>query len=563
VSHTHADAVLALTNNAEGRRTVADAFGKDAALVPYRRPGFLLAKEVFLAVKANPAARAVVLEKHGLITWGGSSRESYDRTIEFVSRAEEFARAKGAGKQVFGPLHTPGLPPEERRRALREILPVLRGALSRRNRVILHVEGGEDVLAFAGSEKAPHLAAIGPATPDHLVYTKRLPLFLDPSLAGSAAGASARRANLERTLEACAREYAAWFARHAPPGTEPPDPCARVFFLPGVGVITQGRDAKAARLVAEIVHHTIAVIGAANGIAPYESLSEKDAFDIESWPLETYRLSLAPPERELARRIVLVTGAASGIGKAIALRFAEEDAHVALADLDPARVHALAKEICERHGAGRAIGLAMDVTREAEVARAFDDTVLAFGGLDILVSNAGIARAAPVDRMETAAWEESLAVNATGHFFAAREAVRILKEQGRGGNLLFIASKNVLAPGRDFGAYSAAKAAETQLARILAIEGGEHGIRANIVNPDAVFQDSNLWSPGIREERARAHGVAPGELEEFYRKRNLLRVTVSGRDVAEAALYLVSERAAKTTGCILTVDGGVREAFPR
>jgi NAD(P)-dependent dehydrogenase (short-subunit alcohol dehydrogenase family) len=265
----------------------------------------------------------------------------------------------------------------------------------------------------------------------------------------------------------------------------------------------------------------------------------------------------------LTGRVAVVTGGASGIGRAIARRFAAEGCHVAVTDRDEPGARALADELGAAHGPGRAFATRLDVADEADVRRAFDQTVLAWGGIDIVVSNAGFAHAAPVDRMALADWEKSFAVNATGHFLVARETLRVLKDQDAGGTLIVNASKNVLAPGKDFAAYSAAKAAATQLARIVAIEGGGHGIRANILNPDAVFQDSALWSVEVREERARAHGIAPGELEEFYRKRNLLRTRVTAEDVAEAALWLASDRSAKTTGCILTIDGGVREGFPR
>jgi len=232
-------------------------------------------------------------------------------------------------------------------------------------------------------------------------------------------------------------------------------------------------------------------------------------------------------------------------------------------DLDGEEAQAVARAICETQGMDRALGLRMDVTDETSVTTAFQEAILAYGGLDIVVSNAGMAHSSPIDRMELADWRRSFDVNATGHFLVGRAALRVLKEQGIGGSLVFIGSKNVPAPGKDFGAYSAAKAAENQLARVLAIEAGEHAVRVNIVNPDAVFQDSRLWSDTVREERARAHGIGVQELEEFYRRRNLLGARVLPEDVAEAAFWLASDRSAKTTGCILSVDGGVREAFPR
>jgi NAD(P)-dependent dehydrogenase (short-subunit alcohol dehydrogenase family) len=258
-----------------------------------------------------------------------------------------------------------------------------------------------------------------------------------------------------------------------------------------------------------------------------------------------------------------VTGGGSGIGRAAAKRLAAEGAHVVIGDVDEAGARGAAEEITTAVGGGRAIGLGMDVTSEASVRAAFEATVLAYGGLDVLVSNAGVAHSAPVDRMTLGDWERSFAVNSTGHFLVAREAMRILIRQGLGGALVFVATKNVMSPGKDFAAYSAAKAAEAQLAKVLALEGAPHGIRSNIVAPDAVFQDSKLWSQDVRRERAAAQGIAVEQLEDFYRKRNLLGARILPDDVAEAVLFLVSDRASKTTGCTLTVDGGLKDAFPR
>jgi NAD(P)-dependent dehydrogenase (short-subunit alcohol dehydrogenase family) len=278
--------------------------------------------------------------------------------------------------------------------------------------------------------------------------------------------------------------------------------------------------------------------------------------------MELYRLSLAPPQRELESRIVLVTGAAGGIGLGIARRLAAEGAHVVLTDLDEKRCHLAAEAICKDHGMGRAVGIQMNVADEQSVREGFDAAVLTFGGLDILVSNAGVADSARIEDLDLEIWERSFAVNATGHFLAARQAVRIFREQGIGGNILFNVSKNTFAPGAEFGAYSSAKAAELQLAKVLAIENGGQGVRVNMLNPDAVFA-AGLWSPALKARRAQAQGIAVEDLEDFYRQRNLLKVSVTAEDVAEAALWLVSDRSSKTTGCVIPVDGGIREAFPR
>jgi rhamnulose-1-phosphate aldolase/alcohol dehydrogenase len=560
IIHTHADAILALCNTEHGTEWVRHVYGRQAALIPYRRPGFLLSKQVAAAVKADPEVRLVILDKHGLITWGETPKEAYLRTVEAVNAAEEFARAQRRVQVAFGGPARPALPPEERRRVAAAVMPALRGALSRERRAILRFDDSDDVLEFVNSREVASLSQIGPATPDHLMNTKRVPCVVtvdDPS------DTEALRAALVEAAARYAEQYRAYVARYRR-GDEPAlDPYPRVVLVPGLGMFTAGRDVRAAQISADIYHHTIRIMRAATGFDRYVSLSEKDCFDVEYWPLELYKLTLAPPEKELSRRIALITGAGSGIGKAIALRFAQEGAHVVVTDIDGASATAVAEVICHANGAGRAVGLQLDVTNEAQVQEVFAEAVRTYGGLDILVSNAGIAPAADIEHTSLRDWQRSLDVNATGHFLVTREAIRILKQQGIGGSLVYIATKNVLAPGREFGAYSAAKAAEAQLCRVVAIECGEYGIRANMVNPDAVFKDSRLWSPELRRRRAEAHGISEEELQEFYRKRNLLQVPVFPEDVAEAALWLASDRSCKTTGAMIPVDGGVREAFAR
>jgi len=560
VIHTHADAIVALTNNARGREVVQEVYGKDVVLVPYRRPGFLLSKEVAEGVRATPRARGVILEKHGLITWGGALKEAYLATIDLVTQAEEAIRVAARGRRPSGTPRRKALDAPARRDLAVALAPVLRGAASRGRRVLLRYDDSEPILEFVGSPEAARLSQVGPATPDHTIHTKRLPLFVaveDPADLDGLTEA------VRDQVEAFAGAYTEYFEAHRFPGAALLDPYPRVILIPGLGMFTTGKDARAALIAAEIYRRTVWVLGAASAFGPYASLAPEEAFDVEYWPLELYKLAKAPPEKELARRIALVTGGASGIGRAVARRLAQEGAHVVVADLDRPGAEQVARELEARHGAGRALGVAMDVTAEASVGSAVQSAVLAYGGLDIVVSNAGVAPVGAIDQMALEEWARSLAVNATGHFLVAREALRVLKAQGLGGSFVFVATKNVMAPGKEFAAYSAAKAAEAQLAKVLAIEGGPHGIRANIVNPDAVFRDSRLWSEEVRAERARAHGIAPGELEEFYRRRNLLGVPVLPEDVAEAVLFLASDRAAKTTGCTLTVDGGVRDAFPR
>jgi len=575
VIHTHADAIVGLTNTEHGHEVVADLFGKETIWVPYRRPGFRLSHEVWAAIRARPEARAIVLEKHGLSTWGTTLKDAYLATIELVTRAEERLREAARARRAFGPAAVAMPDAETRKRVAREVAPVLRGMLGRDRRVVLRFDDGEDIRELAGAPEAARLTQIGPATPDHTIYSKRLACFVplrDP--ASAATVIDAVRSAVPRFVQA----YTAYFEAHrhgelmkpaaggALGATVAPtltDPYPRVVLLPGLGMFTSGKDARTAGIVADIYHHTAWVIRAASALGPYTSLSAQDAFNVEFWPLELYKLQMAPPEKELARRVALVTGGASGIGRAVARRLAREGAHVVVTDLDGHGARRVAEEIAGDAGPARPLGMQLDVTSEASVEAAVAAAVETYGGLDIVVSNAGIAHAAAIDQMALTDWERSFAVNATGHFLVTRAALRVMKAQGLGGALVFVATKNVMSPGKDFSAYSASKAAEAQLAKVAALEGGPHGIRVNIVNPDAVFRDSALWSPEVRQERARAQGIAVEQIEEFYRKRNLLGVSVLPEDVAETVLFLASDRAAKTTGCTLTVDGGVRDAFPR
>jgi rhamnulose-1-phosphate aldolase/alcohol dehydrogenase len=536
VLHTHADAILALTNTRGREETVRACFGKDVILVPYRRPGFRLSRDVADAFDAHPDAKGLVLMNHGLITWGDSVQEAYDTHIDLVTRAEQH----GVRRPQPPPSHVEA-------RDATTIAPKIRGALGGR---ILELDNSPETLAFLEREDAPRITQIGAATPDHLLYTKRFPLFLRDG------------DDLAQALHAYQDRYTAWYAAH--PSEFPMlDPAPRIVLMPGVGMWTAGKDARAARIVRDIYRHTMRILERAESFGGYESLDNRDAFHAEYWPLELYKLTLLPKEKELASKIVLVTGAASGIGRAVAERFAEEGAHVVVTDVDVALAEEVAQSIVAKHGMRRAIAMKLDVADEHDVEHAFAETIRAYGGLDVVVSNAGISSFGSLDVLPVADWDRSFAVNARGHFLIARAAMRILKQQGLGGAIVFNASKNVTAPGKEFGAYSVSKAAEAQLCKIVALEGGEYGIRANMLNPDAIFGGSRFWSDEMRSMRAQAYGVDTERLPDFYRNRTLLKVEVTADDVAEAALFLAGPRSAKTTGAMLPVDGGVKEAFPR
>jgi len=557
VFHSHADAILSLINTPDPTAVLDDALGPDVLRIPYRRPGFLLSREVGEAVRTHPDAPGLVLLNHGLVTWGDTPEEAYARHLALVDRARAYVAAREPSA-VFAAEHRFTLPPRTRHGLAAALAPVIRGALSADKRVILRYDDSPEILAFAGSPRARRASAAGAATPDHILTTKVNPLWVeveDPCDVDAVARAFA--VGLER-YRADDQAYAARWRTDEPVL----DPSPRIVLVPGIGMFTAGKDAKSAGLARDIYLHTIGIIAGAETLGGYRSLPEAEQFRAEYWPLELYKLTLAPPERELARRVALVTGAASGLGRAIAARLAAAGAHVVVTDRDEAGARAVADEIAGREGAGIATACPLDVTRDGEVDAAFARAALELGGVDVVVSNAGIAHCAPIEELEMEDWERSLAVNATGHFLVTRAALRHFRRQGTGGAMVFVATKNVTAPGKDFAAYSASKAAEAQLARVAAIEAGPIGVRVNMVNPDAIFGGSSLWD-GIREERARAYGVPPERLEEVYRGRTLLGIEVRADDVAEAVLFLASDRSSRTTGTMIPVDGGVREAFVR
>jgi rhamnulose-1-phosphate aldolase/alcohol dehydrogenase len=571
VVHSHADAILMLTNNTRSDELLKEVFGDELAVIPYRRPGFLLSKWVGETARQKPDIKGVILLNHGLITWHDDPKEAYRLHIEMVGRA--YARTKYEGRSmddrrpvIDGGAELP-VPASSRRDTAARIAPVLRGALGAYGRVVMRFDDSEEVLRFVSGgsvprDRLPAVLAEGAATPDHILNTKRTAMWIGDNGSRAMDGGLPVAEQIRTAYDGWVREYTDYYKAHST-GEPFLPPVPRVVLVEGVGMFSVGKDSRAATIASDIYKHTIEIVEAAERVGEYRSLPLKDAFEAEYWPLELYKLTLAPPEKELSRRVALVTGAAGAIGSAIARRFAREGAHVVCADLDLEKAQSLADELTKANPANRAMAVRMDVADEGSVREGFARMVLEYGGVDLPVSNAGVAKGAAIDNLTLEEWERNFAVNARGHFLVAREALKIMKAQGTGGSVVFIATKNVVVPGKEFAAYSASKAAEAQLARVLALEGAPFGIRSNIINPDAIFAGSGVWSPELREARARAQGIEPEELEEYYRKRNLLQVDVTADDVAQAALFLASDRSAKTTGAMLPVDGGLREAFPR
>ncbi len=533
VDHVHADAICALANAPDPASAVADALGDDVAVVEYVRPGFELSKRV--AGLAD--ARAVVLAHHGLVTWGETHEASYGLTLELVARAEEFLASHAGEAAVSGEV------PD--RDHVERFLARLRGRLSRERRQVLACDWGREVSDRPDVERV----AEARSTPDHMLRI----------------GARSCVVGLDHDLDvrvgAFEDERRAFYERHAGPDSPGPLPAApRVVLVPGLGTVAAGPDAGAAAERRELALHSHATTAAAlDAFGGASWLDDHDVFAFEYWPLELYKLTLAPPPPELAGLIAIVTGAASGIGRAVALDLAARGAHLVLADLDAARL----EETCAGVAPGRAVTAAGDLAEPSVVDDLVRTAVESFGGLDAVVFNAGVASTGRLEGLPEEEWRRSLELNLTAHFLLTRRVWRVLRDQALGGSLVYVASKNAFAPGAGFGPYSVAKAGLVQLAKVAALEGGADGIRANVVNPDAVFGGSRLWSDELRAERAAAHGVPVEELEVFYASRSLLGREVTAADVAEAVAFLVSDRSRATTGCTIPVDGGVPAAFPR
>ncbi len=559
VHHTHPDAINAIAGTAEGERILAEVFGARAAWVPYVRPGFSLAKQVGELVRADPGLELVVLAKHGLVVWGDSAEEAYERTIAVINEAAAAVNERTAGARRFGgpAAGTAALSDQRRQELLAALLPAARGALSSERHKLLTVDTSEPVLELVGSARGEELSQVGAACPDHLVHTKRVPLWVPFDPAAEDATALAER--IRERAAAYRDQYRAYFEAHAEAGDAAADPDPRVLLIQHLGMVSAGTTVKASRLSRDLYLRAIEVMAGADALGGFTSLTAAESFAVEYWPLELYKLSLAPPPGELDGQVALVTGAAGGIGRAVMATLADAGACVVGFDLDG---EGAAAAVAERGDNG--LGVAGDVTDELDVAAAFAAATAAFGGVDLVVSNAGIASSAPLTETTLADWERNHRILGSGYFLVSRAAFELLERQRLGGSIVFVASKNAVVAGRNAAAYSSAKAAELHLARCLAEEGGPAGIRVNTVNPDAVLQGSKIWGSAWREERAAAYGIAPEELEEHYRKRTTLGVNVYPADIASAVLHFASERrSGKTTGNMLNVDGGVAAAYPR
>ncbi|MDK8640926.1 bifunctional aldolase/short-chain dehydrogenase [Niallia taxi] len=561
VDHTHPDAIISLCCADNGKQIAEEIYGNRFVWVPYIRPGFTLSKMIAEGVKNNPNAELVLMEKHGLVVWGDTAKESYEKTIAIINEAESYINRKIETNQVFGGAKYEALSNADAEEILAAIMPIIRGAVSEEKKMLLTYDRGEDVLEFVNSHDVKSLSQVGAACPDHLVHTKMVPLYVewDPSTKDI----GLLKEEVKKGIAAFKQAYIAYFDRNKNEGDQIFETAPRVILIPGIGMINTGKNVAMSKVSGALYHRAIAVMKGATALGEFVSLNENESFNVEYWPLELYKLSLAPKEAEFSRKVAFVTGGAGGIGSETCRLLASEGAHVVLADLNLEGAEKIAAEINELYGEERALAVKMDVTSEQAVQEAYKKTALTFGGVDIIVNNAGLATSSPFDETTLQEWNLNMNVLGTGYFLVAREAFKQMKEQALGGSMVFIGSKNSVYAGKNAAAYSAVKAMETHLARCIAAEGGEFGIRVNSVLPDAVLQGSAIWGSRWREERAAAYGIEPDQLEDHYRKRTTLLVNIYPKDIAEAISYFASSKAEKTTGCMITVDGGVPAAFTR
>lgn len=562
VDHVHADAIIAIAASANSEELTKRVFGDRIGWLPWKKPGYELGLWLEKFCLENPNADGVVLASHGLFTWGDTAKKCYDTTIEVINVATEWLAAESEGKPAFGGAKHESLDPAARRAVAARLMPAIRGFVSGNQHMVGHFNDSDAVLEFVNSQNMEPLAALGTSCPDHFLRTKIRPLVIDFDPA---------KKNIDAVLDGLPQQiadyrddYTAYYERCKQDNSPAlRDPNAVVYLVPGVGMITFAKDKATARISGEFYVNAINVMRGASAVSEYQGLPEQEAFDIEYWLLEEAKLQRMPKPKALAGRVALVTGGAGGIGSATAERYLREGACVMLADINDEALASTLDNLTSRYGADVVRQVNMNVTDEHAVASAYADLAVEFGGVDILVSNAGIASSAPVEDTTLDLWNKNMDILSTGYFLVSREAFKVMRVQDMGGSIIFVASKNGLAASPNASAYCTAKASEIHLARCLALEGAEAGIRVNVVNPDAVLRGSKIWEGDWLEQRAGTYGTDKDGLEEMYRQRSMLKRSVLPEDIAEAAYFFAADTSAKSTGNIINVDAGNVQAFTR
>jgi len=565
IDHLHPDAAIAIAAAKDGKKITEELFNGSIGWVEWQRPGFDLGLKLKECLDKTPGIRGIMLGSHGLFTWGDTSYDCYVNTLEIVERCADYLEENtGKNKPVFGGIKFESLAKENRLDQASKLAPVLRGFCSSETKMIGHFTDDERVLQFINSNDLERLAPMGTSCPDHFLRTKISPLVLDLSANEEINDIAVLKKKIEPQFEEYRKMYADYYntCKHQnSPAIRDPNPV--VILYPGVGMFTFAKNKQTARVAAEFYINAINVMRGAEAISEYTSLPRQEAFNIEYWLLEEAKLQRMPKPKSLSGRIALITGSAGGIGKAIANKFADEGACIILSDNNLERLEQAKAEFKNHYGTDVFIGELLDVTDVTTIDKTFQAAALAFGGVDIIVNNAGLSISKPIEEHTEKDWDLLYYILVKGQFFVTQKSVEIMRKQRLGGDVLNIVSKNALVSGPNNAAYGAAKAAQLHLSRLNAAELGNDKIRVNVVNPDAVISGSNIWSNGWADGRAKAYGITVEELPAYYAKRTLLNETILPEDIANACFAFVSGLLNKSTGNVLNVDGGVAAAFVR
>ncbi len=565
IDHLHPDAAIAIAAAKDGEKITKELFGGKIGWVKWQKPGFELGLMLKQCLDENPGIRGIMLGSHGLFTWGDTAYESYINTLEVIERCAEYLE-ENIGKQtaVFGGAKQQSLPEADRKKQAAALAPVLRGFCSSQNRMIGHFTDDQRVLEFINSNDLDRLAPLGTSCPDHFLRTKISPLVLNLEAGEELSDVKKIKEKIAPLFEAYREMYAAYYntCKH-PNSPAMRDPNPVVILYPGVGMFTFAKDKQTARVAAEFYINAINVMKGAEAISSYTSLPRQEAFNIEYWLLEEAKLQRMPKPKTLSGKIALITGSGGGIGKAIAKKFAEEGACVILNDMNAERLAEAKEEFVKQFGKDVVAADILDVTKDDTILQTLDTSSLAFGGVDIVVNNAGLSISKSIEDHQEKDWDLLYDVLVKGQFLVTQKAVAVMRKQGIGGDVLNIVSKNALVSGPNNAGYGSAKAAQLHLSRLNAAELGKDKIRVNVVNPDAVIAGSNIWSGGWAEGRAKAYGITVEELPAYYAGRTLLNEIILPEDIANACFAFAGGLLNKSTGNVLNVDGGVANAFVR
>lgn len=565
IDHLHPDAAIAIAAAKDGKKITQELFNGTIGWVEWQRPGFDLGLKLKACLDENPGIRGIMLGSHGLFTWGDTAYESYINTLEVIERCAQYLEDNyGKKRSVFGGQKIKSLAKEERLKKAAQLAPVLRGFCSSKTRMIGHFTDDDRVLEFINSNDLDRLAPMGTSCPDHFLRTKISPLVLNLSADENVSDTKAVKEKITPLFEAYRKMYADYYEackHHNSPAIRDANPV--IILYPGIGMFSFAKDKQTARVAAEFYTNAINVMKGAEAVSEYSSLPRQEAFNIEYWLLEEAKLQRMPKPKALSGRVALITGSAGGIGKAIAKRFAEEGACVIINDINEERMQGAMLEFQKQFGKDTASSAVLDVTNSDTIEKAFAAAALAFGGVDIIVNNAGISISKAIAEHSVEDWDKLYNILAKGQFVISKYGVETMRKQGFGGDILNIVSKNSVVAGPNNTGYGSAKAAQAHLSRLLAAELGPDKIRVNIVNPDAVIADSNIWAGGWAEGRAKAYGITVEELPAYYAKRTLLNETILPEDIANACFAFVGGLLNKSTGNALNVDGGVAAAFLR